>query len=182
MASMSCSVTLMMSCFLTDKTQRNLVNVFVSRPCWAQLPVCAPLVSSSSMVVFVLSDDSYKNNLSHHDVSLVFIFLFLILASNICSLFTINESLFTPDWLLKERKWQIYLVAFWLTFPSAEKVKKNHLDSISFLVSTLSSWTRNEDKNQENQQSHKEINKSTKNIQRRHRTDDPPTDSFKRNL
>lgn len=64
------------------QTQKKVINVSVSQLCWRQLSVCAPLVSSSSMVVFVLSDDSYKNNMSHDDISLVLIFFIFILGSN----------------------------------------------------------------------------------------------------
>ena len=52
------------------KTCQSLTNRAVNTVCVCVCVcgcVCVPLVSSSSIVVFVLSDDSYNNNMSHSD-------------------------------------------------------------------------------------------------------------------
>lgn len=108
-------------------------------------------------------------------------FYFFILGSNCCSLLTyMNHSL--HDWLLKEREFQCiwqwshskHLLLRWVMIK-----KDSHLDSISFLVSTLSSWTRNEDKDEENQQSHEERNKRGKEESRHHSENPPSKQNFR---
>lgn len=153
---MSCSVTLIMSCFLTVRSRK--LSIMSLRDSWTELAylwylhprwwcLCSQMIPTTTIWVMM---------------TFLWFHFFFILGSNCCSLLTyMNQSL--HDWLLKEREfqciWQCPHSKHLLLLQLVMIKKDSHLDSISFLVSTLSSWTRNEDKDEENQQSHKKRNK-----------------------
>lgn len=101
----------------------------------------------------------------------VLFFLFRGRPAAACS--HVNHTL--HDRLLKEREfhriWQHSDSEHLLLLLLVRIKTDSHLDAIRFLVPALSSWTGNEDKDEENQQSHKEGNESGKE-EGRHRSED----------